>query len=89
MFPFDFEGLSGLDASSCEATLRLLNIGRELPKMRIHTHCREKGNKFGFAPPADLAPHHYAAYSLAPSGMIFHCTPLPCVASHIKILIEL
>ena len=41
------------------------------------------------APLADLAPCHYAAYSHAHLGTILHWTPLPHVASHIKILSEL
>ena len=84
MFPFDFGWASGLDASSCEATPCLLNIGRELPKTRIHTHCREKGKNFGSLKWQTVAPNHYAAYSLAPSGMISHWTPFPCVASRLE-----
>ena len=87
MFPFDFGWASGLNASSCEATLCLLNIGRESPKTRIHTHVGKRAKIL------DRLNGRCGIVSLCSifscTFRISHCTPFPCVALHLKILFEL
>ena len=80
--------MQGFVASSLKAIPHLLNIGRDLPKMRLHMHRREKVNqKFRSLPKQEVMrqiSHYHRFHPIVRSHQTWHRVTTQCTLTHVR-----